>query len=130
MKELDNFLEANEIDKEYHSAVFESEVFENLYSKVNFKNFDTIRNQIYWLSLLIYRIAFTNYIKSINSDTDSSTNSLKLNKNNIIVFHPICNITSELCRQFKNNSIYILIIIFNYFNWKTYFFVVYFYKRL
>lgn len=107
MKELENFLSAEKIDEKYHQSIFYESQFENIHTQISFKEFEKIRNQIYWLSLTIYRISFVNYFKNIDDDWQNiSENNFRLRKNNILVFHPITNFSSEICKQFKNNSIY------------------------
>lgn len=53
MRELDNFIKSEKIDKEYHKKIFDNMVFEKLYTKVDLREYDNLRNQIYWISLLI-----------------------------------------------------------------------------
>lgn len=106
MRELDNFIKSEKIDKEYHKKIFDNMVFEKLYTKVDLREYDNLRNQIYWISLLIYRISMINYIKSINNDIDIKKQSINIQKNNLIIFHMSMNISSEICKQFSDNIIY------------------------
>lgn len=66
MMELNNLLKSLDIDKDYHDKIFDNMILENLYTKVDLNKYATIKNRIYWMSLLIYRISMTNYLKSIN----------------------------------------------------------------
>jgi hypothetical protein len=104
MKELENLINALNIENNYHNKIFEEDTFEKLYTKINLDDYNKIKNRIYWLSLLIYRIAFINYLKNINNDIKFSKHNIR--KENLIIFHPVINITSEFCKQFKNNFIY------------------------
>lgn len=104
MIELENFINASNIDNDYHKKIFEDGVFESVYTKINLNKFGKIRNQIYWLSLLIYRISFLNYIENINKSFNGK--SMEIKKENLLVFHPFSNITSEICKQLKNDFIY------------------------
>lgn len=102
MIELENFINASNIDNDYHKKIFEDGVFESVYTKINLNKFEKIRNQIYWISLLIYRISFLNYIENININEES----MEMKKENLLIFHPFSNITSEICKQLKNDFIY------------------------
>lgn len=82
-----------------------------MYTKINLDDFKDIKNKIYWLSLLIYRISMVNYLDSINEDVDFEKGSITLKKDNIIVFHPAMNISSEFCKMLKSGYIYIYIYI-------------------
>ena len=106
IKELDNIISGIDIDKKCHKEIFENNLFEKIYTKVNLDNYKDIKNKIYWISLLIYRISMVNYLKSINKDVNYEKQSIKIKKNNLIVFHLAINITSEFCRQFNSNIIY------------------------
>lgn len=106
MKELDNLISGNEIDAEYHDKIFNNDLFEKMYTKINLDDFKDIKNKIYWLSLLIYRISMVNYLDSINEDVDFEKGSITLKKDNIIVFHPAMNISSEFCKMLKSGYIY------------------------
>ena len=106
MMELNNLLKSLDIDKDYHDKIFGNMIFENLYTKVDLNKYATIKNRIYWMSLLIYRISMTNYLKSINKNIDFENKSINIEKNNLIVFHLSLNITSEICKQFSNGEIY------------------------
>ena len=103
MKELDNFIEALNIENDYHNKIFDDYIFERIYTKIDLEKYIQIKNRIYWLSLLIYRISLLNYLKSINNCIDSNKNSIRIEKENLIIFHPATNITSEFCKLFKNN---------------------------
>lgn len=70
MKELDNLIKSAAIDEDYHNKIFDNMIFENLYTKVNLDKYASLKNKIYWISLLIYRISMMNYLKSINKDID------------------------------------------------------------
>ena len=98
MMELNNLLKSLDIDKDYHDKIFDNMILENLYTKVDLNKYATIKNRIYWMSLLIYRISMTNYLKSINKNIDSENKSINIEKNNLIVFHLSLNITSEICK--------------------------------
>lgn len=106
MKELNNLISGNEIDIEYHDKIFNNGLFEKIYTKINLDDFKDIKNKIYWLCLLIYRISMVNYLKSINTDVDFEKGSISLKKDNIIVFHPAMNISSEFCKMLKSGYIY------------------------
>ena len=106
MMELNNLLKSLDIDKDYHDKIFDNMILENLYTKVDLNKYATIKNRIYWMSLLIYRISMTNYLKSINKNIDFENKSINIEKNNLIVFHLSLNITSEICKQFSNGEIY------------------------
>ncbi len=106
MKELDNLMNAVDIENDYHNKIFEDPILENLYTKINIEKYKQIRNKIYWLSLLIYRISLVNYLQNINKCTDLNNNSIRIKKENLIVFHPATNITSEFCKLFKSDYIY------------------------
>ena len=106
MKELNNFINAMDIEMDYHEKIFEDYILENLYTKIDIEKYTSLKNRIYWLSLLIYRISLVNYIKDINTCIDFKQNSIKIRKNNLLVFHPAVNITSELCKLLKNNVLY------------------------
>lgn len=105
MMELNNLLKSLDIDKDYHDKIFDNMILENLYTKVDLNKYATIKNRIYWMSLLIYRISMTNYLKSINKNIDFENKSINI-ENNLIVFHLSLNITSEICKQFSNGEIY------------------------
>ena len=106
MKELENFLNALDIDNDYHNKIFECEEFEKIYTKINLNQLRKIKRQIYWLSLLIYRICTVNYVENINDNVNVEKQNIKLERDSFIIFHPIGNVSSELCKQFKNNFIY------------------------
>lgn len=106
MDELENLLNSANINEEYHDKIFGGSDFEKLYTEINIRKFEDLRNKIYWLSLLIFRISFINYLENINKDIDIAKSNLKLRKNNIIIFHPLINITSEICKYLKNDYIY------------------------
>ena len=53
-------------------------IFENLYTKVDLNKYAAIKNKIYWMSLLIYRISMTNYLKSINKNIDFENKSINM----------------------------------------------------
>ncbi len=106
MKELDNFIEALDIENDYHNKIFGDYIFEGIYTKINLEKYNQIRNRIYWLSLLIYKVSLVNYLKNINNDVDFNKNSIKIKKENLIIFHPATNITSEICKLFKNKNLY------------------------
>ena len=106
MKELDNLIKSAAIDEDYHNKIFDNMIFENLYTKVNLDKYASLKNKIYWISLLIYRISMVNYLKSINKDIDFKKQSINIEKNNLIVFHLSLNISSEICKQFNNGIIY------------------------
>ena len=106
MKELDNLIEGLSIENDYHNKIFEDNTFEKIYTKINLENYNQIKNRIYWLSLLIYRVSLVNYLKNINNGIDFNKNSIKIEKENLIIFHPATNITSEICKLLKNNFIY------------------------
>ena len=106
MKELDNLIEELDIENDYHNKIFEDNTFEQIYTKINIENYNKVRNRIYWLSLLIYRMSLVNYLKNINADIDFNKNSIKIEKENLIIFHPATNIASEICKLLKNNFLY------------------------
>ena len=54
MMELNNLLKSLDIDKDYHDKIFDNMILENLYTKVDLNKYATIKNRIYWMSLLIY----------------------------------------------------------------------------
>ena len=58
MKEFENFISSSKIDEEYHKKVFEDNLFEKL------------KNEIYWICLLIFRCSTTNYLENINRNID------------------------------------------------------------
>ncbi len=80
MKELDNFIEALDIENDYHNKIFGDYIFEGIYTKINLEKYNQIRNRIYWLSLLIYKVSLVNYLKNINNDVDFNKNSIKIKK--------------------------------------------------
>lgn len=104
MKELKNLINSETVDKEYHNKIFGNNIFENLYTKVDLNKYSDLKNKIYWMSLLVYRISMINYLGSLNKDIDIKKKTI--NKNNLIVFHLSMNITSEICKQFNNGIIY------------------------
>lgn len=80
MMELNNLLKSLDIDKDYHDKIFDNMTLENLYTKVDLNKYATIKNRIYWMSLLIYRISMTNYLKSINKNIDFENKSINIEK--------------------------------------------------
>lgn len=98
MKEFENFISSSKIDEEYHKKVFEDNLFEKL------------KNEIYWICLLIFRCSTTNYLENINRNIDVEKYTINLNKSNLIIFHPFGNISSEICKQFYNDYVYISLI--------------------
>ena len=106
MKEIEGILESKNIDNNYHERIFGDNIFESVYTKVNLKQYSSIKNRIYWFSLLIYRISMINYLNYINEDVDTKNQTIKIKKNNLIVFHLAMNITSEFCKQFNSNIVY------------------------
>ena len=106
MRELDNLIKSEPIDENYHNKIFDNMVFEKLYTKVDLNKYASLKNKIYWMSLLIYRISMINYLKTINNNIELKKQTINIEKNNLIVFHLSLNISSEFCRQFKNGSVY------------------------
>lgn len=106
MKELKSLIDSDDIDKEYHNKIFDNNIFENLYTKIDLNKYSSLKNKIYWISLLIYRISMVNYLNSLNKDIDVKKQTININKNNLIVFHLSMNISSEICKQFNNGIIY------------------------
>ena len=106
MIELENLIKSGEIDKKYHSSIFDNTDFEKMYTKVDLNKYLKLKNRIYWISLLIYRISMVNYLKSVNKDIDLIKQTISIKKNNLIIFHLSMNISSEMCKQFNNNFIY------------------------
>ncbi len=80
MRELNNFILGSEIDIEYHDKIFNNNLFEKIYTKINLDDFKKIKNKVYWISLLIYRISMVNYLKSINTDVDFEKGRITLKK--------------------------------------------------
>ena len=72
MKELDNLIKSANIDEDYHHKIFGNDIFEKLYTKVDLNKYDSQKNKIYWISLLIYKISMMNYLKYINKDKNIS----------------------------------------------------------
>lgn len=107
MKEFESFINSLKIDEEYHKKVFTDNLFERFYSKIYLKEFEKLKNEIYWISLLIFRCVTANYIENINQNIDIEKHTMNLNKKNIIIFHPFGNISSEICKQFYNDYAYI-----------------------
>ena len=106
MKELDNLIKSANIDEDYHNKIFGNDIFEKLYTKVDLNKYDSQKNKIYWISLLIYKISMMNYLKYINKDIDFKNHSINIEKNNLVVFHLSLNISSEICKQFNNGIVY------------------------
>ena len=106
MRELDKLIKSEEIDKDYHKRIFDNTDFEKMYTKVDLNKYLKLKNRIYWISLLIYRISMVNYLKSVNKDIDLIKQTISIKKNNLIIFHLSMNISSEMCKQFNNNFIY------------------------
>lgn len=106
MKELDNLIKSANIDEDYHHKIFGNDIFEKLYTKVDLNKYDSQKNKIYWISLLIYKISMMNYLKYINKDIDFKNHSINIEKNNLVVFHLSLNISSEICKQFNNGIVY------------------------
>lgn len=65
-----SLIDSEDIDKEYHNKIFDNNVFENLYTKVDLNKYSSLKNKIYWISLLIYRISMVNYLNSLNKGMD------------------------------------------------------------
>lgn len=107
MKEFENFINSSKIEEEYHEKIFNDNLFEKFFSKINLKDFEKLKNEIYWLSLLIFRCSTTNYLDNINKDINTEKSTMTLNINNLIIFHPFGNIASEICKHFYNNYVYI-----------------------
>lgn len=63
MKEFESFINSLKIDEEYHKKVFTDNLFERFYSKIYLKEFEKFKNEIYWISLLIFRCVTANYIE-------------------------------------------------------------------
>ena len=106
MDEFNNLINSNEVDNKYHKKIFEDDLFEKFLSKINLEEFKELKNQIYWISLIIFRCSTINYIESVNKSIQKNNEALKLSKKNIVVFHPFGNITSEMCKLFYNNYVY------------------------
>lgn len=100
MKEFENFINSSKIEEEYHKKIFNDNLFEKFFSKINLKDFEKLKNEIYWLSLLIFRCSTTNYLDNINKDINTEKSTMTLNINNLIIFHPFGNIASEICKHF------------------------------
>ncbi len=106
MIELDKLIKSGGIDKKYHSSIFDNTDFEKMYTKIDLNKYTKLKNKIYWISLLVYKISMVNYLKSVNKDIDLIKQTINIKKNNLIIFHLSMNISSEMCKQFNNNFIY------------------------
>lgn len=101
MKELENFINRADIDKTIHNKIINNNDFNKLSQKICSDDYREIINQIYWMSMLVYRVSFTSYIDNLNIN-----NKTVINKNNILVYHPFSSISSEMCRIVNDKYIY------------------------
>ena len=98
---IDKFIASENIDSELHAKMFCSVEFNTLNSKIKLINFNEIRNKIYWISTIIYRITMINMFSNIIPDKP-----LALRKQDLIVFNPFMLISSEVCNLLKTDYLY------------------------
>ena len=46
MKELKSLINSEDIDKEYHNKIFDNNIFENLYTKVDLNKYSDLKNKL------------------------------------------------------------------------------------
>ena len=64
MKELEKFLIAEKIDNDFYDKSVNSVNFNLLTQKINTKEYQKLINQLFWLSMTLYRISFMSYFES------------------------------------------------------------------
>ena len=101
MIEINKFLNSEKIDNMMHNRTINNKNFNMLTQKIISKDYEKIINQIYWLSLVLYRISFTSYNDNLSKDSVSY-----LSRNNILIYYPFSIFSSEICRIVKSEYIY------------------------
>lgn len=101
MKELEKFLIAEKIDNDFYDKSVNSVNFNLLTQKINTKEYQKLINQLFWLSMTLYRISFMSYFESISSEKNGY-----LKRNSIIVYYPFLTFSSEICRLTNDKYIY------------------------
>lgn len=101
MIEINKFLNGEKIDNITYNKTINNKNFNMLTQKIISKDHEKIINQIYWLSLVLYRISFTSYNNNLSNDSISY-----LSKENILVYYPFSIFSSEICRIVKSKYIY------------------------
>lgn len=106
LREFNDFLHAANIDIEYHKDIFEFDPFCMYNSKINLSLYPELRNQIYWLSASIHAICMTNYDIEYTADNEAPNNGIKIAAHNILIFHPMASISSEMCGLMTTKYLY------------------------
>ncbi len=101
MKELENFYCKVQIDTDFHNKSLNSNEFNKMTQRIYFEENSSILNQIYWLSMTLYRISFTSYLSTFSENYNNA-----FIKENLLVYYPFSIFSSEICRIIKNDYIY------------------------
>ncbi len=105
IKELDYFINSLDVEDSMHDRMFDNGYFDLLTSKIRYEDYRKELNRVYWLSVVIYRLTFTKYMKSIKPGK-----SIKLSTDDLIVYAPFLLLSSELCKLLKNKYLYTTLI--------------------
>lgn len=101
IKEIEKFLNGEDIVDSLHESMFQNDYFELLTSKICYDSYRVELNRIYWLSTIIYRLTFVEYFHDLTPGK-----SLELKKDNLMIYIPFLMFSSELCKILKSKYIY------------------------
>ena len=105
IKEVEKFLNGEDVEDSIHEKMFENEYFEFLTSKICYESHCVEINRIYWLSTIIYRLTLTKYFQDLTTEEN-----ITLKKENLIIYIPFLMLSSELCKLLKSKYLYFFII--------------------
>lgn len=97
LSEIDNFINNEKIDVDYYKASIDNAPMNALNQKIQASKYNEIDN-IFWLSMLLYRISLMSYIKDFKED---NLNIEVLKKEKIIIYYPFMIFSSEICKTVK-----------------------------
>lgn len=101
IKEVEKFLNGEDVEDSIHEKMFENKYFELLTSKICYESHFVEINRIYWLSAIIYRLTLTKYFQDLTTEEN-----ITLKKENLIIYIPFLMLSSELCKLLKSKYLY------------------------
>ncbi|XMB86529.1 hypothetical protein RJG79_01740 [Mycoplasmatota bacterium WC44] len=83
------------------AKLLDNNVMNSLTSKINLSQFNELRNKIFWVSELLYKVSFQDYFSAFEPNEE-----IKFNTEDMLFTYPLIHVSSELCKLFENDFLF------------------------